>query len=163
MIPDEPQQSLSGGVLPRLQFVQDKSLESLRLGGRLPFPVADFLWGQLELLTAPALARGSGGVGRTLMLPSRSFLTGRKALEPRRSRTQRRVSPCLEKQSGNATPHTEQSRQVLGGVEELGGRNGIVVGGIDGDLREGLDVVEPRSTGRDSSRHDCRKEEVTED
>lgn len=41
---------------------------------------------------------------------------------------------------------TKQSGQGLRGLEELGGGNGIVVGGINGNIREGLaDSIEPGS------------------
>lgn len=51
--------------------------------------------------------------------------------------------------------HTEHGRQRLSGLEELGGGDGIVVGGVDWHVREGaLEGVDNSTTGGVSSSHD---------
>lgn len=51
---------------------------------------------------------------------------------------------------------TKKAHQGLGGLEELSGRDGVVIGGVNWDVREGLlDGVEPGTSSGNLS-HDCR-------
>lgn len=59
-------------------------------------------------------------------------------------------------QSNAAATRTEQAHQGLGSLEELSGRDGVVIGGVNRDVRKGLlDGVEP-GTSRGNCGHDCR-------
>ena len=92
------------------------------------------------------------------MLPSRSFLTGLKATPPRTS-----IDPARQSPRGSRLLHvwaaeldTKDAGQGLGGIEELGGGNGVVIVGVDGDVDEALlEGVDNGAAGGDrGSRHD---------
>lgn len=40
--------------------------------------------------------------------------------------------------AGRAQRHTEEGGERLGGIEELAGVDGVVIGGVNGDVDEGL-------------------------
>jgi hypothetical protein len=89
------------------------------------------------------------------MLPSRSLVTGVKALEPRRSGG---IRLALEVPNTITAMPTKQCRQSLGGLEELGGGDCVIIGGINGDIIERpLDGIEP-SSARRKGRHGGRCE-----
>ena len=77
-LPDKPEQPLCRNMLPVLQFMLDEGLESLGLFWSSKLPVSDFL-GDIKICQYAM----QGDV--TLMLPSKSFLTIVKALDPRTS------------------------------------------------------------------------------
>lgn len=80
---------------------------------------------------------------RTLMLLVKSLFTGVKALEPRTSGVNI-ISTVSFIINNHGQWHTEQSGEGLSSFKELGGRDAVVVGSIDLDVREGpLLLLEP--------------------
>ena len=84
VVPDKPEQSLRSGVLLSFQFIDNKRLQGLGLSRSSQLTVTDFLLG-FSKLRACRLKDEKHWHKNTLMLPIMSFLTGVKAIEPRRS------------------------------------------------------------------------------
>jgi len=75
-----------------------------------------------------------------------SFLTGVNATEPRTSSLARQTVAAVKTLSSS---RTKQGGERLSGLEEVRGRDCIVVRGIDGNIDEGLfQSIEPSSTVR---------------
>lgn len=87
------------------------------------------------------------------MLPVKSLLTGPKAAEPMTSRESIALVSILA--CREMTVLTKQGHKGLGGLEELGSGDGVVLGGIDRDIREGLlEGVEPGTVSGNGSHYE---------
>jgi len=94
---------------------------------------------------------------RTSTLPSMSFFTGEKATEPSRSSGHESAEPCCTSRTARGGEATKHGGEGLGSFEELGRRDGVTLGGIDGHLGEvplhGVEVG--TSCGDLCGRHVC--------